>query len=115
MKESTFIHTFQEAAEKVCPGNCTIKLKPNLYYELYLDQKLGFSINDPKNPKRGYSAFQVDFCLFEIVDQIVLPRIVIEFKTDINSHDILTYSTKAGKHKTIYPSLRYGLIASEIS
>ena len=31
-------------------------------------------------------------------------------KSGITSHDILTYSTKALKHKEIYPYLRYGLL-----
>jgi hypothetical protein len=39
--------------------------------------------------------------------------VVLEFKTSMTTHDILTYSTKAEKHKTIYPYLRYGLVASQ--
>ena len=43
---------------------------------------------------------------------MALPRVVIEFKTGLTTHDILTYSTKARRHKQIYPYLRYGLLAS---
>jgi len=38
--------------------------------------------------------------------------VVLEFKTKVTTHDVLTYSTKAEKHKTIYPYLRYGLVLS---
>lgn len=62
-------------------------------------------------PKRGDSAFQTDLCIFERVEDVLLPRVVLEFKTSVTTHDILTYSTKAEKHKTIYPNLRYGLVA----
>jgi hypothetical protein len=43
---------------------------------------------------------------------IAIPRVVIEFKTGITTHDVLTYSAKAVKHKQIYPYLRYGVLAS---
>lgn len=37
--------------------------------------------------------------------------VVIETKYGgFSTHDILTYSTKAQKHKEIYPYLRYGLV-----
>jgi hypothetical protein len=41
-----------------------------------------------------------------------LPRVVLEFKKSITTHDVLTYSAKARKHKQVYPYLRYGLVAS---
>lgn len=65
-----------------------------------------------KAPRRGDSAFQTDLCIFERVEDVLLPRVVLELKTKVTTHDILTYSTKAEKHKTIYPYLRYGLIAA---
>ena len=38
----------------------------------------------------------------------------MEFKTDITTHDVLTYSTKARKHKQVYPYLRYGLVIGSV-
>ena len=35
---------------------------------------------------------------------------VLEFKAGMSTHDVLTYSAKARKHKQIYPYLRYGII-----
>ena len=37
----------------------------------------------------------------------------MEFKTRITTHDVLTYSAKARKHKEIYPYLRYGMVATD--
>ena len=65
---------------------------------------------------RGDSAFQTDLCVFEDKSETVaIPRVVIEFKTRITTHDVLTYSAKARKHKQIYPYLRYGIAISEES
>ena len=61
-----------------------------------------------REPKRGDSAFQTDLCIFEEKSpELLLPRIVLEFKTTLTTHDVLTYSMKAERHKAIYPYLRY--------
>jgi len=39
---------------------------------------------------------------------------LLEFKPSITTHDVLTYSTKARKHKQVYPYLRYGMLISKI-
>lgn len=112
--ESGFFEIFRKAAENSLDKRFEIRKKANLLYELFLDKELKYSPIDPNNPKRGYSAFQTDLCVFENINGLLLPRVVIEFKTKVSSHDIITYSGKAGKHKAIYPSLRYGILASEI-
>jgi len=115
MKESPFVKIFEDAAKLVTGSNLTIKRKTNLLYQLYLDNHLNLCVNDIKHPKRGNSAFQVDLCIFQNRgNDLLIPRIAIEFKTRITTHDILTYSSKAGKHKDIYPFLRYGMIASDV-
>lgn len=84
-----------------------------LLYQVTVDNRLRVMERERiQAPKRGDSAFQTDLCIFERVEDVLLPRIVLEFKTSVTTHDILTYSTKAEKHKTIYPYLRYGLVAS---
>lgn len=40
---------------------------------------------------------------------------VMEFKSRITTHDVITYSTKARKHKQVYPYLRYGVIVANES
>lgn len=114
MKESAFVQIFEEAAKEVLGGTAIVKRGESLYYSLSLDRKLCLSTPNTKTPKRGSSAFETDICIFEKIDEIDFPRVVIEFKERITTHDIITYSAKAGKHKQIYPCLRYGLLASEV-
>jgi hypothetical protein len=114
MEESSFVKIFEDASNEVLENELIVKKGVNLFYELTLNNKLNLSVSDIKNPKRGHSAFQTDICVLEKINDIEYPRIVIEFKTKITTHDIITYSHKAGQHKRIYPGLRYGLLASEI-
>jgi hypothetical protein len=87
----------------------------NFSYELSVNEKLQLAVKDIGKPLRGRSAFQTDICISDISSGTVIPRVVIEFKTKPTTHDILVYSAKAGKHKKIYPWLRYGLLADSIS
>jgi hypothetical protein len=44
-----------------------------------------------------------------------VPRVVVEFKMGgVNTHDPLTYSTKASTHKHVHPYLRYGFLVGGI-
>lgn len=115
MKESAFVEIFEAIARDQLGARAIVRRGANLYYEMPLNRRLELSNPNTKNPKRGSSAFQTDICVFELIDGIEFPRLVIEFKEQITTHDILTYSTKAGKHKQIYPCLRYGVLASEVS
>jgi len=112
MQESTFVGIFEEAAKAALGKSAVIKRGVSLYYALSLDRRLELSTPDTRSPRRGSAAFQTDICIFETLDGIDFPRVVIEFKESVTTHDILTYSAKAGKHKQIYPCLRYGLLAS---
>jgi hypothetical protein len=40
---------------------------------------------------------------------IITPRVVIELKIGISTHEALAYGEKAGRHKQIHPALRYGV------
>lgn len=115
MKESPFVKIFEEVARASFKDKLIVRKGSSLLYELLLDQNLLPSVTNTTSPKRGYSAFQTDICIYEQRNNIEYPRVVIEFKTRITTHDIITYSAKAGKHKQIYPGLRYGTLASEIS
>jgi hypothetical protein len=113
MKESTFVDVFESIAKEVLKDKAVVLRKANLYYELFLNRYLELATPETKKPKRGNSAFQTDICVFELADGIEFPRVVIEFKERLTTHDILTYSAKAGMHKKIYPCLRYGILVSE--
>ena len=115
MKESPFVKIFESAAIDVAGRSLIVKKGANLLYQIQLNRELKLSLSEEElsHPKRGNSAFQTDICIFDTIGDVELPRVVIEFKTSITTHDILTYSTKAGNHKRIYPYLRYGLLISE--
>jgi hypothetical protein len=111
-EESIFVQTALEAARGLLQPPLSIQRGAALLYEVTVDNKLTLTV-DPKRPVRGDSAFQTDLCVFESKENdILIPRVVLEFKIKITTHDILTYSAKARKHKNVYPYLRYGLIAS---
>ena len=85
-----------------------------MLYAITVNNDLKVTV-DPRKPVRGQSAFETDLCVFEQESpEVKLPRVVIEFKSKITTHDILTYSAKARKHKQIYPYLRYGLVMSAL-
>lgn len=116
MQENQFFSIFETAANEAMGENAFVQSKANLRYELFLDRRLSPPLaEDTQKPRRGQSAFQTDICVFEKIEGLLFPRVAIEFKPNVTTHDILTYSTKAGKHKNIYPCLRYGLLASELS
>ena len=112
--ESPFVQAALEAAASLLAAPLRMERGAPLLYELKVSNALEV-INSAqiRNPKRGSSAFQTDLCVFEDRGKdISIPRVVIEFKTGITTHDVLTYSAKAMRHKRIYPYLRYGMLAS---
>jgi hypothetical protein len=112
--ESTFVAVAKNLiAEDLCGQPLDIRQGAVLLYQVTVDNNLQvMSEAHIRAPKRGDSAFQTDLCLFEQKSKdIWLPRVVLEFKTTITTHDVLTYSAKAVKHKQVYPYLRYGLVA----
>ena len=110
MKEDPFVVTAMSAAAEVIALPLSIQRGAALLYQVTVDNKLQIKIN-PKKPMRGQSAFQTDLCVFEQIDaETKIPRVVLEFKPSLTTHDVLIYSAKARKHKQIYPYLRYGLV-----
>lgn len=115
MEESSFVSIFENISKNIPDKTLIVERKANLFYEIYLDTNLKVNNAEFNSPKRGNSAFQTDICIFENRENMKIPRIAIEFKTRLTTHDVLTYSAKAGKHKNVYPYLRYGLIASDLN
>ncbi|TYL86296.1 hypothetical protein [Bradyrhizobium cytisi] len=113
--ESDFVSIALEAAQHVLSKPLIVRRGAPLLYALGVDNTLTVTAN-PRAPVRGDSAFETDLCIFEEkADGIEFPRVVLEFKTGVSTHDVLTYSTKARKHKQVYPYLRYGLVASNVA
>lgn len=124
LKESEYVSLFKVAVEKVLKEvnfsigkdqNLCIEADKNLFYELTVNQNLDLQVKNIKKQIRGESAFQTDICIFEKKGEEKFPRVVIEFKINPSTHDILVYSAKAGKHKQVYPWLRYGMFVCDLS
>ena len=113
MREDAFVEKAKRAAEAILGGPLEVMRGASLLYEVTVNNQLELTV-DPKRPMRGRSAFQTDLCIFEkISEETKIPRVVIEFKKQLSTHDVLTYSTKARKHKQVYPYLRYGLVIGD--
>lgn len=111
-EESGFVAVALATAEKILQAPLLIKRGAALLYQVTVDNTLALTV-DPKRPMRGDSAFQTDLCVFEQKADVLIPRVVLEFKTNITTHDVITYSAKARKHKQVYPYLRYGVVISK--
>jgi len=87
-----------------------------LVYKFFVDADGQLQPKNYEEPKRGgvHLAFQTDLMIkkkLSVVTSRSLPLVIIEVKFGrFTTHDILTYSAKATKHKEIYPHLRYGLV-----
>jgi hypothetical protein len=113
-EESQFVGVAESVAKDILRPPLFVRRGAALLYEITINNRLDLTV-DPKRPVRGDAAFQTDLCIFEKkAEDISIPRVVLEFKTKITTHDVLTYSAKASKHKQVYPYLRYGIVASEM-
>jgi hypothetical protein len=110
MEEDLFVQEALAAAEEILAPPLLIRRHASLLYQVTVNNRLEVTV-DPRTPLRGQSAFQTDLCVFEDVGGGVrIPRVVMEFKSRITTHDVITYSVKARRHKQVYPYLRYGVI-----
>lgn len=109
------IMTENEWTEKVCK-KLRLFLKPQ---KLYADtlQRIPYSqeiigYTDAWDPEyMEPTRFETDLVIYEKKDETIIPRVIIEAKlTKISTHDAITYSYKAEKHKFITPYLRYGIM-----
>jgi hypothetical protein len=111
--ESLFVNAALEAAQQILAPPLSIARGEPLLYQVTVNNELRLTV-DPAHAIRGSSAFQTDLCVFEQKQSgVKIPRVVLEFKGKITTHDVLTYSAKARKHKQVYPYLRYGVVMSE--
>ena len=93
-------------------------------YELYADtlHKVPYSqeieyYSEGKEWEPHYmdpTEFETDLVIYETDGDKIFPRVIIESKLEkINTHDAITYSYKAEKHKNITPFLRYGIMIGD--
>jgi len=65
--------------------------------------------SDYLEPKRGQSGFQADIVIRDTKTRVPLVVMEVKYGT-FSTHDVITYSAKALRHKEIYPYLRYGFV-----
>jgi hypothetical protein len=111
--EAEYVNNIGGKLKRVFTGKYVVEISANLFYQITIDNNLDVTV-DPKNPTRGHSAFQTDLCIFLRKGGIFIPKVVMEFKKGITTHDVITYNNKAQRHKSIYPYLRYGIISYEL-
>ncbi len=59
-------------------------------------------------------SFETDLIIYEEVEALIKPRVVVEAKIQsVTTHDAMTDSYKAEKHKNITPYLRYGIMLGD--
>jgi len=79
----------------------------SILYKIEIDTSGQVTYDTADRPKRGQYAFQTDIA----ISKDGLPLVVVELKSgSFSSHDVITYSWKATRHKQIYPFLRYGFV-----
>jgi hypothetical protein len=111
MDEKQFRDTLHELLKDRLLGYNVVK-GGSLLYKLMIDSqgKLQPEPETLADPKRGQLAFQTDI----VVKNEIVPLVVLELKVgDFSTHDVLIYSSKAAKHKEVYPYLRYGFVIGE--
>jgi hypothetical protein len=85
-----------------------VESSKSILYKIEIDTSGQVTYDSAYRPKRGQYAFQTDIA---ISSKEGLPLVVIELKSgSFSSHDVITYSWKASRHKQIYPFLRYGFV-----
>lgn len=98
------VHT-REVLAAALSGDYQVHQGASLLYRIEIDSS-GRTSNDGQDaPRRGQYAFQTDI----LVTRAKTPLVVVELKAgSFSSHDVITYSWKAQRHKQVYPYLRYG-------
>jgi hypothetical protein len=109
-QEKGFALELQMLLEGSLPSTAyTVHVGKSLLYKLEVDVNGQLRPEDLRNPKRGQFAFETDILIEKASPAI--PLVVVELKFGgFTTHDIITYSSKATRHKEIYPYLRYGFV-----
>ena len=105
MNEKEFVEKIREVLSEKLSGY-TITSGEYLIYKVIIDNGEYYP-KIPANPRKAHYSFQTDL----LVKENIIPLVVIEVKyIRLFTDQILTYSSKALMHKSIYPYLRYGLL-----
>jgi hypothetical protein len=96
----------KEALASCFPGYM-VESGKSILYKIEVDAFGKVTHDSLDSPMRGQFAFQTDV----LITKASLPLVVIELKVgSFTTHDVITYSWKAVRHKQVYPYLRYGFV-----
>ena len=95
-----------QKAAKACNRNLAVAVGRRLPYAYQVGS---YTAQEPKGKPESKS-YETDVLVYEGKDQAWTPRLIIEAKTSISTHDAITYSQKAAEQKSVHPYLRYGML-----
>lgn len=100
MTEADFVKRLCRTTQRIV-APLEVVIGAPLLYQVTVNSDCDITV-DPGAPKRGQSAFETDIAVFEaLANGRRKPRVVIECKLKMTTHDIVTYSSKAQRHKRI--------------
>lgn len=96
--------------KEICKGGIDADVLKKLPYSQEIEFYDAEWIPSYMEPTR----FETDMIVYEKKESKIKPRVIIEAKLGrISTHDAITYSYKAEKHKAITPYLRYGIMIGD--
>src|SRR6266508_3493109 len=107
--EQDIARQVRDLLQRRLPPDYVVHTGKSILYKIEVNALGKITPDSVDGPTRGQYAFQTDI-LIEKRDPAI-PLVVIELKYgSFSSHDVITYSSKAARHKDIYPYLRYGFV-----
>ena len=111
MKENDWTQTICDKLAKDLNGDLHAETLRRLPYENTIS---GYKGENWDSQYAEPSLFETDLVVYEAVGEIIKPRVIVEAKIKkVTTHDAITYSYKAQKHKEITPYLRYGIMLGD--
>ena len=96
--------------KEFCKGNIHAKILQKIPYSQEIEHYTAEWEPVPMEPTK----FETDLVIYEEKASQIKPRVIIEAKLGkVSTHDAITYSYKAEKHKYITPYLRYGIMIGD--
>ena len=109
MKENDWTAMIGEKLQTALPDLCVESLRRIPY-----SQEIESYSEDWQPNYLNLMRFETDTVVFERAGGVVKPRVIVEAKLgSVTTHDAITYSYKAEKHKAITPYVRYGIMVGE--
>lgn len=96
-----------QKAAQAYDKNLAVAVGRRLPYAYQVRRYGDWELKDDRPERRDY---ETDVLVYEGTAQAWTPRMIIEAKTSINTHDAITYSQKAAEQKSVHPYLRYGML-----